>query len=90
MALTKACCTLPPVVSNYTPKGTTFELDGMSVYETPDKTPKKVLICAYDIFGVHQNIRQFADILAQAGFLIAVPDFFRGNEIDKDNFPPPG
>ena len=90
MSLTHACCSLPPVISNYKPKGTRFEVDGMSVYETADKSPKKVLICGYDGFGVHENIEQVADILSQAGFLIAIPDFFRGHGLDRVNFPPPG
>ncbi|CAG7731309.1 unnamed protein product [Allacma fusca] len=86
MSFNDACCTLPPIRSDYTPTGRVFKIGDLEVYETADTTPKKVLICAYDIFGVHPNIRQVSDILALAGFRVVIPDFFRGNKLDMANF----
>lgn len=84
MALTKACCTLPPVTSDYTPPGTTIDIGDLPVYETIPNNSKKLLICVYDIFGVHENIRQVSETLALAGFRVVIPDFFRGKPITKE------
>jgi dienelactone hydrolase len=41
-----------------------------------------------DIFGIHPNTQQGADLLAQeCGYLIAMPDFFRGKGWKTDNIP---
>lgn len=89
MALTDACCTLPPVTSDYAAQGAEFALGDLTIYETKDKSPKIVLICAYDIFGFHPNTKQFADKLNSGGeFRVAMPDFFRGKPFSLDNFPP--
>lgn len=84
MSFTKACCTLPPVTSDYIPPGTTINIGDLPVYETVPNNSKKLLICVYDIFGVHPNIRQVSETLALAGFRVVVPDFFRGNPITKE------
>lgn len=84
MALTTACCTLPPVTSDYSPPGTTIQIGDLSVYETIANNSKKLLICVYDIFGVHPNLRQVSETIALAGFRVVVPDFFRGNPITKE------
>ncbi|ODM99109.1 putative AIM2 family protein C30D10.14 [Orchesella cincta] len=89
MSMTKACCTLPPVSSDYTPEGEVFSLGDLPIYETKDKSPKLVLICAYDIFGFHPNTKQFADKLNSCGmFRVVMPDFFRGEGLSMENFPP--
>jgi dienelactone hydrolase len=42
-----------------------------------------------DIFGMHANTLQGADVLAtQCGYRIVVPDFFRGLQWDVENIPP--
>ncbi|CAG7728119.1 unnamed protein product [Allacma fusca] len=79
MSFSEDCCSMPAVSSDYKPVGRTFKIDDLEVYETQDTTSNKVLICAYDIFGVHPNIQQVADILAKAGYRIVVPDFLRGH-----------
>jgi len=90
MSFTKACCTLPPVESNYKPLGSNITVDDLTVYETVNKEPKILLIAAYDIFGFsHPSIKQFCDKLASSGkFRVAMPDFFRGAGFDAVNFPP--
>jgi len=84
MSLTKACCTLPPVASNYEPPGKTIQIECLPVYETIPNGSKKLLICVYDIFGVHPNIRQVSETLALPGFRVVIPDFFRGNPITDE------
>lgn len=84
MSLTTACCTLPPVTSDYIPPGTTINVGDLPVYETIPNASKKLLICVYDIFGVHPNIRQVSETIALAGFRVVIPDFFRGNPITKE------
>lgn len=87
MSFIKSCCTLPPVSSNYQPEGTDSTIiNGMTVYETKNKSSKTVLICAYDIFGFHPNVKQFADKLDSTGdYLVVIPDFFRGHSVTEDD-----
>jgi len=89
MSLTKECCTRPAIHSDYKPIGTSLKIGELDAYQTGDVGSKRVLIAAYDIFGFHPNTKQFCDQLAKAGFLIVMPDFFRGSPWDEKNFPPP-
>ncbi len=84
MSITKACCTLPPVTSDYNPPGTTINIGDLPVYETIPNNSKKLLICVYDIFGVHPNIRQVSETISLAGFRVVIPDFFRENPITTE------
>lgn len=89
MSLSQACCTLPPISSDYEPKGTlNLKLGDLKVYESAENLkPKVLLICCYDIFGVHPNTQQFCDNLASSGvFRVAMPDFFRGNPLKAEFF----
>ncbi|TCD68823.1 hypothetical protein EIP91_009690 [Steccherinum ochraceum] len=75
----EACCTRPPVVSNYTPKGTYTSYGGFKkVYVTgPANRGDTVLVCVYDVFGFKPQTQQGADILAaQLNIQILMPDFF--------------
>jgi len=83
-----AACTLPPVKSGYKPTGTESKLDQLTIYETQDTSPTRLLICVYDIFGYHPCTKQFADKLGQSGFRVVMPDFFRGEPYSMENFPP--
>lgn len=90
MSFNKACCTLPPVSSSYLPQGTTISLGDLNIYETASvpnsKPPKTLIICAYDIFGVHPNTQQLCDKLANSGRLkVVMPDFFRGQPLSEDD-----
>ncbi|CAG8553916.1 17284_t:CDS:2 [Cetraspora pellucida] len=96
MSLAASCGTIPPVESNYSPKGVIKNVSDLDVYTVvPDsfteaQTKNAVIIC-YDIYGFHENVKQFCDILGSQGFLVALPDFFRGDpwtseKIKGDNF----
>ncbi|KAI9292212.1 alpha/beta-hydrolase [Neoconidiobolus thromboides FSU 785] len=87
MSIPKACCTLPPVVSNYEPKGNKAKVEDFEYYIIGEEH-KKTIFCCYDIFGFHNNTLQFVDLLSQAGYRVIVPDFFRGKPWSLDNFPP--
>ena len=48
----QACCTIPPVLHDYTPKGTIQPHGGFQrVYVTGPDNSKNAIICVYDIFG---------------------------------------
>jgi len=92
MSLTKECCTLPPVESDYTPKGTETQLESsnLTIYETGNLESKKLLLCYYDIFGFHPNSKQVCDKLGSTNeFHVVTPGFFRGgSKWNMNNFPP--
>jgi hypothetical protein len=47
-----ACCTIPPVTSDYTPKGTYKAIGAFNkVYVTGPENHDTAIICVYDIFG---------------------------------------
>jgi dienelactone hydrolase len=76
------CHNIPPVKSDYEPLGTIVKVSDFEVYistpENKSKPFKKAIIISYDIFGFHPNVKQFCDLLAKAGFLAILPDYFRG------------
>src|ERR1700733_12401302 len=51
----KACCTIPPVLSDYTPKGTKQAYGGLNVYVTGPETSENAIVCVFDIFGYIQS-----------------------------------
>ncbi|KAI0344107.1 hypothetical protein BDW22DRAFT_1355401 [Trametopsis cervina] len=87
-----ACCTLPPVRSDYKEKGTYKAYGGFDkVYFAGPKEPTKLaLVCVYDIFGFKPQTLQGADILAEElKAQVLMPDFFEGDEPwPLDRFPP--
>ncbi|ORX94690.1 hypothetical protein K493DRAFT_220849 [Basidiobolus meristosporus CBS 931.73] len=85
MTINKACCSLRPVTSDYTPKGTIEQIDDLPVYFVGPKDAKLSIIVNYDIFGFHPNTHQFCDILGEMfNFRVAMPDFFRGKPWDEN------
>ncbi|KAI9168333.1 hypothetical protein H9P43_007705 [Blastocladiella emersonii ATCC 22665] len=86
----KACCTLPPVVSDYTPKGAHVTLDGgLDAYVVGPADAATALVMTYDIFGYHPATKQTVDLLAHGlGARVYMPDFFEGNAWSLANFPP--
>lgn len=88
-----ACCTIPPVVSKYVPKGIYKENYGGfdKVYVTgPSMLGDKALVCVYDIFGFKPQTQQGADIVAdELKVQVYMPDFFeKGEPWPVDQFPP--
>jgi len=77
---------VPPVTSDYKPIGTKRTISEVEVYTVGDPTSNVALICAYDIIGLHNNNYQICDKIAQQGFYVILPDFFRGEVINMENF----
>ena len=71
-----------PIKSDYEPVGTIEKISDLDVYVTKPKDKlkpfKKAVVVCYDIFGFHQNVKQYCDHLAEAGFLTVLPDYQRG------------
>ncbi|KAI8063016.1 dienelactone hydrolase family-domain-containing protein [Thamnidium elegans] len=80
MSFSKACCSLPPVQSDYTPQGETENLGDLPVYVVGPKDATKAIFVFYDIYGPTVNTKQTCDILAKnCGWRVVLPDFFRGD-----------
>ncbi|KAJ1028610.1 hypothetical protein NDA16_001776 [Ustilago loliicola] len=85
----QACCTIPPVKSDYTPKGTIEKIGGLDAYTIGPKDAKKAIVVVYDIFGFWPTTQQGADLLADATKArVVMPDFFRGKPLTHDDYPP--
>ncbi|OLY84546.1 putative AIM2 family protein [Smittium mucronatum] len=82
MSLISACCTRPPIKMEYTPKGETITLEnGLKCYVTGKKGSKAAVIHLYDIFALRPNSYHAADIFADAGFRVIMPDLLRDHPI---------
>ena len=55
---TTACCKLPPVEAEYTPKGTYETINGYKTYVTGPEDSDKAILSIYDIFGYSPQILQ--------------------------------
>lgn len=88
----KACCTIPPVVSdtdNYKTQGSYTRISSLLTYTTGPTTSKTGVLVIYDIFGMHfPQTLQGSDIIASSGHLVVMPDLFDGAPMDIANFPP--
>eukprot|EP00117_Sycon_ciliatum_P047321 scpid83013/ scgid33804/ Carboxymethylenebutenolidase homolog; Liver regeneration-related protein LRRG072 len=70
---------LPSLQTNYKPQGKEIKVKDLDAYLVGQGT--RALILAYDIFGfgvANSRARAFCDQLANEGFLVLMPDFFRG------------
>ncbi|EJD04229.1 uncharacterized protein FOMMEDRAFT_19489 [Fomitiporia mediterranea MF3/22] len=86
-----ACCSIPPVQSNYVPKGTYTSFAGFdSTYVTGPPTSSIAIVNVFDIFGFWPQTQQGADILAQTlNARVVMPDFFAPDKpFFKEKFPP--
>ncbi|ORZ22631.1 Alpha/Beta hydrolase protein [Absidia repens] len=80
MSYSKACCTIAPVESNYTAVGKMEQVGDLPCYVVGPADAKKAIVVIYDIFALHNNTKQFADILAKkCNYKVVMPDFFRGD-----------
>jgi len=85
-----ACCSIPPVLSDYTPKGF-FKPFGEfdKVYVTGPENHDTAIVCVYDVFGFFPQTQQGADILASTlETTVYMPDFFKGKPYPLSKFPP--
>ncbi|GLB36509.1 putative dienelactone hydrolase family protein [Lyophyllum shimeji] len=87
----EACCSIPPVQSDYAPKGTIKQYGSFNkVYITgPEKSETKI-VCVFDIFGFFPQTQQGADIVAGAlNATVYMPDFFEPDApFPAEKFPP--
>ncbi|KAJ7042616.1 hypothetical protein C8F04DRAFT_1076534 [Mycena alexandri] len=85
-----ACCSIPPVQSDYTPKGT-FEPVGdfKKVYVTGEPS-ENAIVCVYDIFGYFPQTQQGADIISSSlKTRVYMPDFFEPHgPFPNEDYPP--
>jgi dienelactone hydrolase len=74
----QACCNIPPVQSDYTPKGTFKSYGGFNrVYVTGSASSNNAIVCVFDIFGFFPQTQQGADIIASTlKTTVYMPDFF--------------
>ncbi|KIK71401.1 hypothetical protein GYMLUDRAFT_33563 [Collybiopsis luxurians FD-317 M1] len=87
----QACCTIPPVQSDYTPQGSFKSVGNFNkVYVTGPSVSTSAIICVYDIFGYFPQTQQGADIIASTlKSAVFMPDFFEPDEpFPHDPFPP--
>ncbi|CAM9138752.1 unnamed protein product [Heterosigma akashiwo] len=83
----EACaCAGPPVASDYTPVGEIVNIDNVQTYVVGSS--ERAIVIIYDIFGFHNNTKQFCDKLSEMGFTVAMADHFRGEPWSLENFPP--
>ncbi|CAB4441118.1 unnamed protein product [Rhizophagus irregularis] len=77
-----SCYTISPAKSDYVPIGTIEKFNDLDVYVSKpkgeSKPSKKAILVCHDVFGYHPNTKQFCDLLAKAGYIVALPDYFRG------------
>jgi hypothetical protein len=72
---------------DYKPKGVTETVEGLPIYRVGQG--EKCLIWNYDIFGLNSGrTKQTADLFAEQGYMVLVPDYYRGEmrdpTVDKD------
>jgi len=77
-----ACCTVPAVHSDYTPKGSYKSLGGFQkVYVTGPEKSSNAIVAVYDIFGFFPQTQQGADLIASTlKTTVYMPDFFEPKE----------
>jgi len=77
-----ACCTIPAVHSDYTPKGSYKSLGGFQkVYVTGPEKSANAIVSVYDIFGFFPQTQQGADLIASTlRTTVYMPDFFEPKE----------
>ena len=81
------CCpvaSLPALTprEHYVPRGEVLEAGGLPMYVVggADRANGRAAIVSYDIYGFDGGrIRAVCDEIADAGYLVALPDFFRGD-----------
>jgi len=86
-----ACCSIPPVLSNYEPKGKYIKYAGFEkVYVTGPEKSDNAIVSVFDIFGFFPQTQQGADALATSlNAAVYMPYFFEPHKpFPIDKFPP--
>ncbi|KIY67433.1 dienelactone hydrolase [Cylindrobasidium torrendii FP15055 ss-10] len=87
----KACCSIPPVQSDYEPKGVYKSVgDFKKVYVSGPEGTDSAIVCIFDIFGYYPQTQQGADILASTlKTTVYMPDYFEDSApYPLSKFPP--
>merc|ERR1719347_1195364 len=76
-----ACCPKDALgklgTEGYQDKGIVEKVDDLDIYFVGNAP--KCIIWNYDIFGFNSGrTRQTADLFAEAGYMVIIPDFYRG------------
>jgi dienelactone hydrolase len=81
-----ACCStpVPQSTTTYTHKGSIHNLADTKCYIVGPTDAKKAIYFIYDVLGFHDATWQGADILASAGYLVIMPDFFGENAVKAE------
>ncbi|EPY50091.1 dienelactone hydrolase family protein [Schizosaccharomyces cryophilus OY26] len=87
-----SCCptnigAVPPS-GKYTFQGKEINFGGLNTYAVGSISNKKVILSVLDVFGLSEQIKIGADKLAQAGFTVYLPDFFKGSPLPVESYPP--
>ncbi|KAI9932732.1 hypothetical protein ASPWEDRAFT_144852 [Aspergillus wentii DTO 134E9] len=56
-------------------------VDTYVVYPKNNKTPEKAVVILTDIFGIFVNSQLIADEFAENGYLVVIPDLFKGDAL---------
>ncbi|KAM0794174.1 dienelactone hydrolase [Usnea florida] len=91
MSTAEACCNVPPIEVDYTPKGSYITVQGMKTYKTGPSDASSAILVIGDIFGAGLQVLQGADILAYGAHsskqhAVYVPDFLRGQYAHREWF----
>ncbi|CCO27033.1 hypothetical protein RSOLAG1IB_04248 [Rhizoctonia solani AG-1 IB] len=81
------CCTIPPVASDYKPKGTFETINEVSTYVIGDKSSKKAIVIVMDVFGMVPLTQQGCDVLASQGFYVLMPDYLGDQALQDGDVP---
>ncbi|CAD6574671.1 MAG: hypothetical protein TREMPRED_001196 [Tremellales sp. Tagirdzhanova-0007] len=84
----KACCTLPPVQAEYSPKGSYSDVGGLNSYVVGPENAESAILYIYDVFGFSPQVLQGADMLASQGFRVIMPDVVKGKTMTPEMFAP--
>jgi len=83
----------PVVENNYTAKGQMIELDTtMQAYQVGSGS--KMVVWSHDIYGLtgensdNGRTKEWADFLAENGYNVLIPDWYRGNNLPGGTFGP--
>jgi len=69
--------------SDYVAAGELVTHDGITAYVTGDRSSTKGVILVHDVWGIQSGrIKNVADQIAEAGFVVAAPDIYDGKTID--------
>ncbi|TLD29690.1 Elongation factor [Venturia nashicola] len=85
MSNAPAACCVSGVKHEGEPVGLIKEIGGIKSYvATPEKDTKNAILYIPDAFGLELiNNKLLADDLARAGYLVVIPDVFRGNPVPE-------